>query len=187
MTRKYTSLTFTPSVVDRQEHYGHRASGEKMEAVAIDDEHFSITELAFLAQRDSFYMATVTEDGWPYLQHRGGPVGFVKALDAQTFGFADYRGNRQYISTGNLRASDRVALFFMDYPGRKRLKVMATAEVRDASDDPELLERLTGGDDTARVERLFLFHLVAFDWNCPQHITPRFTADEWKAMDAPSR
>ena len=183
MSRKYAELTFTPSVVERQEHYGHRASGERMASLAMDDEHLSFTEIAFLARRDSFYMATITQTGWPYLQHRGGPPGFVRVLDPQSFGFADYRGNRQYLSTGNVRANDRVALFFMDYPGRKRLKIMATAEIHDAAGRPDLFEKLADPDSKGKVERLFVFHLVAFDWNCPQYITPRFTQAEWSRRE----
>ncbi len=181
MPRKYTELTFTDSVKETQAHYGSRASAAKIEAWDIDDDHLSAKESQFITERDSFYMATVSENGWPYLQFRGGPKGFVRVLDDRTLAYADYVGNRQYISTGNLRRNDRVALFFMDYPNRKRLKLMARAEVIEAADRPDLLVRLEDSDYRARVERLVLFHVVAFDWNCSQHITRRFTEDELAA------
>ena len=183
MPRKYPQIVFTESVKAAQEHNGARATGEKVEAWDIDDEHLSDTETAFLAERDSFYMATVNEDGWPYVQFRGGPKGFLKVLDEKTLGYADFRGNRQYISTGNLRANDRVALFFMDYPHQRRLKLLAHTEVFDASERPDLLPALEDPDYRARIERVVLFHVVAFDWNCPQHITPRFTLEEMQALD----
>ena len=178
MARRYTELTFTPSVKDAQTHYGSRKTGAKVEAWDVDDDHLSDTEAAFIAERDSFYMATVNEDGWPYLQFRGGPRGFLRVLDERTLGYADYRGNRQYISTGNLRHDDRVALFFMDYPNRRRLKLMARAEIHDAAERPDLVRALEDVEYGARVERVVLFRVVAFDWNCPKHITPRFTEEE---------
>lgn len=178
MRRKYTELTFTDSVVERQRHFGVRESAEKMEQVSIDDEHFSITELSFIAQRDGFYMATVNEDGWPYVQFRGGPKGFLKALDTTTLAYGDFRGNRQLLSMGNLRHSPRVSLFFMDYANKKRLKVMATTEVFDAAARPDLAAAVSDPAYKGKVERVVVFRLAAFDWNCPQHITPRFTAEE---------
>ncbi len=178
MSRKYTKLTFTDAVKETQTDHGSRASAAKVDAWDIDDEHLSDREASFIAERDSFYMATVNEDGWPYLQFRGGPAGFLKVLDQKTLGFADFRGNRQYISTGNLRKNDRVALFFMDYPNRRRLKLMAHTEVFDAADRPDLVEQVQDPDYRARIERVVLLRVVAFDWNCPQHITPRFTAEE---------
>ncbi|TDJ78996.1 MAG: pyridoxamine 5-phosphate oxidase [Planctomycetota bacterium] len=181
MPRRYTDITFTDSVKAVQTHFGTRATAAKIEAWDIDDEHLSAREKSFIVERDSFYMATVNADGWPYLQYRGGPRGFLKVLDETTLGYADFRGNKQYISTGNLEGNDRVALFFMDYPNRKRLKLMARTEVFDAADRPELLAQLEDSSYSARVERIVLFHVVAFDWNCPQHITPRFTESEWGA------
>ena len=139
---------------------------------------FTAAETAFIQARDSFYMATVSESGWPYIQHRGGPVGFLKVLDERTLGFADFRGNRQYISLGNMASDDRVALFLMDYPNRARLKVLAHMSVRGLAAEPELAERLSSSDYKGRPERAFILKLEAFDWNCPQHITPRFTASE---------
>ena len=132
-------------------------------------------EADFIAARDSFYMATVSEDGWPYVQHRGGPVGFLRRIGDNRIGFADYRGNRQYLSTAYLAADDRVALFLMDYPNRRRLKLIGHAH---SSDDPAVISRLMPPDYAAEGERAFLIDVVGFDWNCSQHITPRFTESE---------
>jgi len=143
-------------------------------------------EAEFIARRDSIYMATVTSDGWPYIQHRGGPTGFLKVLDDQTLGFADFKGNRQLVSTGNLAASDRVSLFLMDYPRRERLKILGHARVIDARADSALADELTPTRELRpKVERLFLIKVVSFDWNCPQHITPRYTAAEVTEAVAP--
>jgi predicted pyridoxine 5'-phosphate oxidase superfamily flavin-nucleotide-binding protein len=141
-------------------------------------DRFTAAEAAFVGARDSFYMATVSQSGWPYIQHRGGPAGFLKILDEQTLGFADIRGNRQYITLGNLASHDRAALFLMDYPNRKRLKILAHVSVRDLAAEPALAERLSSPGTKGRPERGFILKLEAFDWNCPQHITPRFTAAE---------
>lgn len=139
---------------------------------------FTADEAAFIADRDSFYMATVSESGWPYLQHRGGPRGFLKVIDEQVLAFADYRGNRQYISTGNLAANDRVCLFLMDYRRRARLKIYAHAEKLALDAEPALTELVSVGAYKAKIERVFRLHLEAFDWNCSQHITQRLSADE---------
>jgi uncharacterized protein len=139
---------------------------------------FTAAEIAFIASRDSFYMASVSETGWPYVQHRGGPTGFLRVIDDKTLAFADFRGNRQYISLGNINANDRVALFLMDYPNRRRLKIYARAEQKDLTADPALAEKLTTPGYKAKLERAFVLHLEAFDWNCSQHITPRFTEAE---------
>ena len=184
MPRKYTELTFTDSVKATQTHYGTRSVGAKVESWDVDDEHLSEREASFISQRDSFYIATVNEDGWPYLQYRGGPPGFLKVLDSRTLGYADFSGNKQYITTGNLGQDDRSALFFMDYPNRQRLKLMARSEIFDAADRPELVQRLEDSDYGARIERVVLLHVVAFDWNCPQHITPRYTAEELSDLES---
>ncbi len=132
----------------------------------------------FIAERDSFYIASVSETGWPYVQHRGGPRGFLKVVDDRTLAFADYSGNRQYISTGNVAANSRACLFLMDYPRRTRLKIYAHAEVLTLDAEPDLTQMLSPQGYRARPERLFRLRLDAFDWNCPQHITPRFTEAE---------
>lgn len=144
-------------------------------------------EAGFIAERDSFYMATVSETGWPYIQHRGGPAGFLRVLDERTLGFADFRGNRQYISLGNLSGNDKVALILMDYRSRSRMKIYSTIEVRDLEADPGLAAQLATPGYRGRAERGFLVHLRHFDWNCPQHITPRFTEAELAGLLSPMR
>ena len=144
-------------------------------------------EAAFIAARDSFYLASVSQSGWPYIQHRGGPPGFLTVLDDATLGFADYRGNRQYISLGNVAGDDRVALFLMDYPRRRRLKMLAHMAAHDLAAEPDLAARLARPGYRGTAERGFTLRLAAFDWNCPQHITPRFTAAEVEEASAPLR
>ncbi|USQ98115.1 pyridoxamine 5'-phosphate oxidase family protein [Caulobacter sp. RL271] len=141
-------------------------------------EAFTENEVAFIAARDSFYMASVSETGWPYVQYRGGPAGFLKVLDETTLAFADFRGNRQYISVGNLDANDKVALILVDYPRRARLKILAHAERLALDAEPGLLEQVAAPGYRAKPERIFRLKLAAFDWNCPQHIVPRFTEAE---------
>jgi predicted pyridoxine 5'-phosphate oxidase superfamily flavin-nucleotide-binding protein len=143
-----------------------------------ESDRFTAHETAFIAQRDSFYIASVSETGWPYVQHRGGPAGFLKMVDERTLAFADYRGNRQYISTGNLAANDRACLILVDYPRRARLKIYAHVEKLALGADPTLTDLVTDEPYKAKLERIFRLRLAAFDWNCPQHITPRFTEGE---------
>ncbi len=179
MSRNYTRLTFTDTVKQAQEQYGARAQAARMEDVSIVDNRLSQREVDFIRRRDGFYVASVGETGWPYVQFRGGPPSFVKILDEQTIAFADFRGNRQYITTGNIRHNNRVSLFFMDYANKQRLKVMARAEVVDAADHPQLTGEVEDAGYRARVERVVIYRIEAFDWNCPQHITPRFTEGEF--------
>ena len=138
-------------------------------------DRFRKSEIEFIVTRDSFYMASISETGWPYVQHRGGPPGFLKVVDEKTLAFADYRGNRQYISTGNFAANDRACLFLMDYPRRARLKIYAHVEKVALDADTALREFVTDDAYKAKLERIFRLRLEAFDWNCQQHITPRFT------------
>ena len=182
MTRRYTDLTFNDSVKQVQQRYGTRGGNERLENLPVDDRHLSDREVEFIRARDSFYMASVGQNGWPYVQFRGGPPGFLEVLDAGTLGYADYRGNRQYITTGNVQADDRVALILMDYPHRQRLKLMARMEVLEATERPDLVARLHDPQYRAKVERVVLLHVEAFDWNCPQHITPRYTAEGFQAV-----
>ncbi len=187
MGHKFAELAFTPNVKALQLAQGSRRAYERFER--RDDVHHDSLgpqEAAFIAARDSFYMATISETGWPYVQHRGGPVGFTKVLDNKTIGFADFRGNRQYISVGNLTSDNRVSLIFLDYANQARLKVLGRAHVVDPS-DTETLQGLQLPAYKARVERGVLIDVEAFDWNCPQHITRRFTLDDVEAAMAPLR
>ena len=172
----------TPSVLAAQEHYfGRRASIGS----APERDPLTTDETQFIQSRDSFYMATITESGWPYVQHRGGQPGFLRVVSPTQLAFADYKGNRQVLSTGNLAANDRVALFLMDYPGRTRLKILGHARVNDARQHPELIAELAEPEARRSVERLFFIDVVSFDWNCPKYITPRFTAAEVERAVAP--
>ena len=178
---------FTESVKKAQEHYGSRKAFERMESRGVSGGTVILgdAEMDFIESRDGFYMATVNEDGQPYIQFRGGPKGFLKALDDKTLAYVDFRGNLQYISVGNLNGNDRAALFLMDYAHRQRLKLIVRVEVKDAADAPELVSKLETPGYKAKIERAMILHVEAFDWNCPQHITPRYTADEIKDMLAP--
>ena len=181
MGQNFSTFAFTDSVKAAQQHYGSRNNYAGSEG---DPERFTLTEqeAPFIESRDSFYMSTVGENGWPYMQHRGGPPGFLKVLDERTIGFADFRGNRQFISTGNLNADDgKAMLFLIDYPTRQRLKIWATGKVIDVADDPKLAEQLVIPDYRGKVERLFVYTVQAIDWNCPQHITQRYTLNQIKA------
>lgn len=182
MKHRYLELAFTPAVRAAQEEYGTVSVADRMLNRPANATILTARESSFIQERDGFYLASVSESGWPYVQFRGGPRGFVKVLDEETVGYADFAGNRQYISTGNVRADDRVSLFFMDYAFRRRLKVFARARIQRPDETPELAERLIEDRYDAQVERLVLFTVEAFDWNCPQHITPRFTAEEWAAI-----
>ena len=184
MAYDYLDIAATPGVRAAQTANGSRAMWEQFRGDRPSS-RFTPYEAAFIDARDSFYMATVSETGWPYVQHRGGPPGFLKVLDERTLGFAEFRGNRQYISLGNAAANDRVALFLMDYPHRTRLKMFARFEVRELTADPALAARLALPGYRARPERAVLLHLEAFDWNCPQHITPRVTEAEIAEAVAP--
>jgi predicted pyridoxine 5'-phosphate oxidase superfamily flavin-nucleotide-binding protein len=186
MSYGFLDIAATPSVKAAQARMGTDQLWQDFKGQRAFN-RFTDNEAAFIAERDSFYMATVSETGWPYVQHRGGPPGFLKLVDAQTLAFADYRGNRQYISTGNLAADGRACLFLMDYPHRARLKIYARVETLGVDDDPELTARVTMPEYKAKVERIFRLRLEAFDWNCPQHITPRFTEAEISQAIAPLR
>ncbi len=185
MSHKFFDLAFTPSVKAVQEKYGSRRSYSRFEGGEPDFHGLGEAEKDFITQRDGFYLATVNASGQPYLQFRGGAPGFLKVLDNETLGFADFRGNSQYISTGNLTENGRAALFLMDYPNQTRLKILARSEVKDAKDVPELIERLTVRNYKASIERALILHVDAFDWNCQQHITPRYTVEEIRELNAP--
>jgi len=182
----FIDIAATPSVKAAQVANGSDAYWAGFKGDRAFD-RFTEAVAQFIAARDSFYMATVSESGWPYVQHRGGPPGFLRVLDEKTLAFADFRGNRQYISIGNAGANDRASLILMDYPNRHRLKIYARIEVRDLSTDAALVEKLTLPGYKAKPERAILLHLEAFDWNCQQHITPRFSEAELAPALAPIR
>ena len=186
MGHRFAEIAFTPNVKKAQQLHGSRMSYARTEEGELHHDVIGPNEAAFITERDSFYMATVSETGWPYIQHRGGPPGFIRVLDEKTIGFADFRGNRQYVSVGNLENDDRVALILMDYPNRARLKILGRARLIGL-DDRDTLKRLSLPGYRAVVERGFIIRVEAFDWNCPQHITPRFTLAEIEEATAPLR
>jgi predicted pyridoxine 5'-phosphate oxidase superfamily flavin-nucleotide-binding protein len=182
MSANYLDFTVTDSVRKLQEDYfgcSHQPAGAPQPDSLTDE------EVSFIQARDSFYIASISENGWPYIQHRGGRAGFLRILNPKTLAFADYKGNRQLLSTGNLSANGRVALFLMDYPQRTRLKIMGHARVEDARHHADLVPQLADPDVHHLVERLFFIDVVSFDWNCPKYITPRYTAPEVEKIVAP--
>ena len=172
----FGTLAFTPLVKKLQELHGSRSQYARMEKSGASQDRLGEFEREFLEDRDTFYWATTGVTGWPYVQHRGGPKGFLKVIDDRTLAFADFRGNKQYITTGNVMSDDRVALILVDYPHQARLKILGRVEVFEGVRAENWLPRVP--DYKAVIERVFVIHIEAYDWNCPQHITPRYTADE---------
>ncbi len=186
MARSFAEIAFTPAVRAAQESQGSAAAYAKFLAPDAErGDRLTERESAFIAERDGFYQATVSETGWPYVQFRGGPAGFLKVLDDETIAYADFRGNRQYISTGNLIGDDRISLILMDYPNRRRLKVWGRARLVDIAQNPALVERLHDSIYSAEPERAVVITIDAFDWNCPSHIPQRFTLEELGDILAP--
>lgn len=183
MAKNYGEIAFSTAVKEMQEKMGSRVNYSRMQKESYVD-GLTEYEIIFIGMRDSFYMATNSESGYPYIQHRGGPKGFVKVLDAKRIGCLDFRGNSQYISVGNLATDNRVAIIMVDYPSRARLKIFARATVVELKDDPELFERLDLQEYKFKPERMFVFDIEAYDWNCPQHIVPRYTLDEMQEIFA---
>lgn len=186
MSHRFADIVFTDAVKSVQEQYRSRSQNERLQQNGAAHDTFGDAETAFIAERDSFYMATVGETGWPYVQHRGGPPGFLKVLGPKTLAFADFRGNTQLVSAGNALASDRVSLVLMDYPHRRRLKLLGHIRFEDAGRaDSGILTAVQLPNYRAHVERVAIIELEAFDWNCPQHIAPRFTETEVRAAAQP--
>ncbi|NQZ01813.1 MAG: pyridoxamine 5'-phosphate oxidase family protein [Bdellovibrionales bacterium] len=175
--RKYLDELFSELIKKVQEEMGSRANYAKMAERASNDGKLSERESEFLSLRDSFYIASVTEEGWPYVQHRGGPIGFVEVADSSTLLIPDYSGNRQYVTVGNTRVNDRVSLIFVDYPNRARLKIMGHL----SQEDKDSIKQ-KHPDYKVNVERYFKVKVVGYDWNCPQHITPRYTVEQIEAI-----
>ncbi|WP_219417277.1 pyridoxamine 5'-phosphate oxidase family protein [Pseudonocardia nigra] len=187
MPQHYATIAFTDDVQQAQQRFGSRESMRRFAAADVGNDVLTAAEREFVEQSDGFHVATTGSGGWPYVQHRGGPPGFLRVLDDHTLGYADFRGNRQYITTGNLAGNDKASLFLMDHALQRRLKIYGRLEVIAADERPDLRELLTPPDYPARVERLVLVHVAAYDWNCPQHITPRFTHAQIEAALVPLR
>jgi predicted pyridoxine 5'-phosphate oxidase superfamily flavin-nucleotide-binding protein len=173
----YSAIAFSEAAKKIQEKAGSRANYARMDKQPQQDD-LTENEIDFISGRDSFYMATVGENGFPYIQFRGGPKGFLKVLDGKRLGFIDFRGNMQYISAGNLATNNKVALILLDYPAKARLKIYAEAEIIELKDNPTLFNQLNLDDYKFRPERMMVLQVKAFSWNCPQHITPRYTLEE---------
>ena len=182
MTTKYLDLTLTDAVCRAQtQYYG---SAGKIAGVSERD-LLGQTEAEFIASRHSFYFGSISESGWPYIQHRGGPQGFLRVINETTLVFADYQGNRQLLTTGNVSVNDRVALFLMDYKNRERLKILGHARVEDARVHPDLVAQFPDLKIRSNTERLVFINVVSFDWNCPKYITPQYSAEEVEAYVEP--
>ena len=182
MTKHYQNVMFTEQVRDKQAENGSANAYAHGLDEAITPDLLGEDEKAFIESRDSFYMATVSETGWPYVQHRGGYPGFLQVIAPDVLAMADYRGNRQYVSLGNLEGNQRASLFLMDYPRQARLKLLCHVSVHGIEEAPELAHRLANPNYKAKAERVFQFKLEAFDWNCPQHITPRYTQEDIRTV-----
>jgi len=183
MPHQFAEIMFTDSVKAAQEQYGSRTRMERFAGISGPNDELTDREAEFIAQRDTFYMATVNEDGWPYVQHRGGPPGFLRVLGPKQLAFADFRGNTQLVSVGNVSRNDRVSLILMDYPNRRRLKILGHMRVEKALEVPEEnLAAVELPDYQSQVERIIYIDIAAFDWNCPQHITQRYTESEYEQL-----
>ena len=177
MAKNFAEIAFTDAVNKLQEKYGSRAAYDRMEKFNVVD-GLTSNETTFIKNRDSFYLASIGVKKFPYIQHRGGPKGFLKVLDSKRLGFIDFIGNKQYVSVGNMATNNNVSLIMIDYPTKTRLKIFAKAEVVELKDNPELYDVLDLKDYKFRPERMMVFHIEAYDWNCPQHIIPRYTVEE---------
>jgi predicted pyridoxine 5'-phosphate oxidase superfamily flavin-nucleotide-binding protein len=178
MPHAYATTMFSPAAKRLQQLHGSREAYQRLAERGPSQDALSPDEVGFIAARDSLYLASVTPDGWPYIQHRGGPAGFLKVLDGKTLAFADFAGNKQYITAGNLETNDRVALFLMDYPHQARLKIIGHARIVEPGADLALEALVKVPGYRAAIERVIVIAVTAFDWNCSQHITPRWTRDE---------
>ena len=187
MSQAFSDIAFTPAVRAMQTRMGSRKHYARLDESEDRRDQLSQVEIDFIGERDSFYQATVSETGWPYVQFRGGPAGFLKVLDEKTIGYADFRGNVQYISAGNVAGNDRVAIILMDYANRRRLKILGRVRIVELAEDPDLVAQLESPHYRARIERAVIIRVEGYDWNCPQHITPRFTEAEWSAASSPPR
>lgn len=188
MARAFAEIIFTPAVRRVQERQGSAAAYAKFLAPEAErGDRLGRDEAAFVAEQDGFYQATVSSTGWPYVQFRGGPAGFLKVLDERTIAYADFRGNRQYVSSGNLAGDNRISLILVDYVNRRRLKIWGRAKLVDIAADPGLVARVNDPSYRARPERAIVITIEAFDWNCPQHIPQRLTLEELEPHLAPWR
>ena len=188
MARAFAEIAFTPTVQSIQKTFGSdQLHSSLLTNKAEPRNRITEREAEFIAKRDGFYQSTVSESGWPYVQFRGGPAGFIHILDEQRIAYADFSGNRQYLSVGNLTSNDRIAIIMMDYPNRRRLKLWGRVRIITTDEDPDFVARLLVDDYPAQPERAIVITVEAYDWNCPQHIPQRLTLDELDQYLAPIR
>jgi len=188
MSHQFAEIMFTGDVKAAQEHYGSRERLQRFADMTGPNVELSEREADFIAARDTFYIATVNADGWPYVQHRGGPPGFLRVLGPSQLAYADFRGNTQLVSVGNVTSNDRVSLILMDYPNQRRLKILGHLRFEDAQAAPSKdLATVELPDYRARVERIAYIDVAAFDWNCPQHISKRYTESEFEQLQGSRR
>ncbi len=185
MAYPFGSAIFTSAIKALQEKYGSRRQYARREATGFSGDSIGPSEVQFIGERDTFYMATVGEGGWPYVQHRGGPKGFLKVIDNHTLAFADFRGNKQYITAGNLTTDARVALILVDYPAQTRLKILGRVQVFEGNEAAPWLDKVCDPGYDGIIERVFVIQVEATDWNCQQHITPRFSEEEIRSVIQP--
>lgn len=183
MSHEFANIMFTNNVKTAQEQYGSRERLQRFTEMSGPNDEFTEREVEYISRRDTFYLASVNEDGWPYVQHRGGPPGFLRVLGPTQLAYADFRGNTQLVSIGNVSSDDRVSLILMDYPNRRRLKILGRMRVENVEDASSAsLSSVELADYSARVERIVYIDLAAFDWNCPQFITRRYTESEFRSI-----
>ncbi|WP_331747570.1 pyridoxamine 5'-phosphate oxidase family protein (plasmid) [Streptomyces sp. NBC_00853] len=187
MPQHYARIAFTDQVKEAQQANGSRRAMQRFEEADFDNDVLGPAEERFITERDGFYLATTNSSGWPYVQYRGGPPGFVHVIDETTLAWAELRGNRQYISHGNLATDQRASVFLMDYARQRRLKIFGSLQLLDPDQHPELRARTMPSTPPAQIQRLARLHVHAHDWNCPQHITPRYTAAELHEALTPMR
>lgn len=180
MAHRFSDLTFTPSVEAMQRRFGSFEKMRELREKLPDFDHLNMRERNFIQERDSFYLATVSESGWPYIQHRGGVRGFLRVISSQVLAFANYAGNKQYQSLGNIAYHDKISLFLVDYPNKRRLKLLGKASIYVLAELPEhLLSVVSQTDEKETIESIVEIQLEAFDWNCSQHLMPRFSEEQW--------
>jgi len=185
MGNKYLEIAVTDGVKRLQERLGSRAAYARREGGPTIHQKLGPEEISFIEARDTFFLASVSETGWPYVQHRGGPKGFLKVLDQSTIGFPEFSGNRQYLSFGNILRDPRVSLLLLDFRRQERLKIFGRATLAEHVENPELFQHLETENLPSKVERGIIIQVEAFDWNCSQYIEPRFSEEEVRELLQP--
>jgi uncharacterized protein len=185
MTDRYLEIATSDAVKELQERWGSRSAYCRLESGPLTSNQLGPEEIAFIEAQDSFFLASLNHIGWPYIQHRGGPPGFLKVLGNNQLGFPDFKGNRQYLSFGNILKNPRVSLFLIDYPARTRLKIFGHAKLVEGDTLPDALRKIENDPGATPIERGIIVQVEAFHWNCPKYIVPRFTEAQVRTVVAP--